>query len=935
MDETAGAFVGRARERAAVTAAVEAACGGAGRMLLVSGEPGVGKTRLAMWAAEAAAAQGMRCGWGRASEDEGSPPYWPFRQALRVAGGTEPLIFGTMPPDLPAESAAQRRFRLFESVADVLRAAAEPAGMLLVLDDMQWADPASLQLLVHLARGIAGSRSVVMATYRDTETVGFPQLQAALAALIREAAVTRLQVGGLSGQEVAEQLAQLTGWAVPDSVAAAVCARSGGNPFFVRELGRVLAESGDGLLPDGIRDAVRGRLGRLTPGCRSLIASAAVLGSELDPSALSAATGRPLRAVLADLDEAAAAGIAGAAGRFAHDLIREAARIDVPTAERLALHQSMADYLAGRADADRHLAQVAHHRLEALPAGDPVAAVDAARGAAAEAMAHLAWEEADSFLRRAIEQARPPAEVRAGLLIARAEALVRGYDITAARQAVLTAADIARARRDAATIAHAVLTMEGVSDVVWDETWRGLCTEALAGLPPGASALRARLLAMLVVADTWRSLADARLRAAEALSMAERTGDRRAIIEALRASQIAHSGPDGASRRLALGDRLLAIAADSSGSADGARLWGHLWRFDALAQLGDVDGAETEAAQVAAVAARLRSPLAHWHALRCRGTIAAARGRFTEALTCGREAEALARRSGHAGSLAPSLGFLAVVHAHLGDFDAIQDPALSVYTNSMATVSMRAIQGRWRLAIGDRAEAERIYRGLPAPADLPPFVLLTSLAGTAELAAEFGDKAVAAQVYDLLVPYADLFVCGGAGAILIEGSARCPLGIAAAATGRLDDAARHLRAAVSINGQAGLPGCTALAKLHLARTLARRTRTGDRDEAAALATSAAATARDLGMVPLQTAADRLLAALSGRGDSVLTRREEQVAAHVAQGLTNRQIAATEHISERTVETHVRHIFTKLGFATRAQLAAWQAAGGGRVRTPGQ
>lgn len=933
MDEAAGPFVGRARERAAVTAAVEAARGGAGRMLLVAGEPGVGKTSLAMWTADVAA--GMHRGWGRASEDEGSPPYWPFRQALDVVGGIEPVIFDTMPSDLPAESAEQRRFRLFESVTDALRAAAEPAGMLLVLDDLQWADPASLQLLVHLARGIANSRLVVMAIYRDTETDGFPQLQAALAALSREVVVTRLRLGGLSGREVAEQLARLTGWAVPDSVAAAICARSRGNPFFVRELGRVLTESGDGVLPDGVRDAVRGRLERLTPGCRSLTASAAVLGSELDASALSAATGRPLSAVLADLDEASAAGIAGPDGRFAHDLIREVARDDVPTAARLALHQAMADHLAERPDADRHVAQIAHHRLEALPAGDPVAAVDAARKAAAEAMAHLAWEEADSFLTRAIDQAGPPAEMRCWLLVARAEALVRAYDITAAREAVLAAAEIARARRDAAMIAHAVLAMEGVSDVVWDETWRGLCTEALAGLPPGDSALRARLLAMVVVADTWRSHADARPRAADALTMAERTGDRRAIIEALRASQIAHSGPDGACHRLALGDRLLAIAAESSGSADGARLWGHLWRFDALAQLGNIDGAETEAAHVAAVAARLSSPLAHWHALRCRGTIAAARGRFADALTCGREAEALARRSGQAGSLAPSLGFLAVVQAHLGNFDVVQDPALSAHYNSTATVSMRAIEGRWRLAIGDRAGAERIYRGLPPPADLPPFVLLTSLAGMAELAAEFGDKAVAARVYDMLIPYADLFVCGGAGAILIEGSARCPLGIAAAATGRLDDAIRHLRAAVSVNDEAGLPGCAALAELHLARTLARRTRSGDRDEAAALATSAAAIARDLGMVPLQTAADRLVAVLAGRGDSTLTRREQQVAAHVAHGLTNRQIAAAEHISERTVETHVRHIFTKLGFVTRAQLAAWQAAGGGRVRIPDQ
>jgi DNA-binding CsgD family transcriptional regulator/tetratricopeptide (TPR) repeat protein len=924
-------MVGRVRERGAVDAAVGAARGGSGGVLLVSGEPGVGKTWLAGWAAGVAAAAGMRRGWGWASEDEGSPPYWPFRQAMRGVDGIGPVVFDVAPLDRRAETVAQERFRLFEAVADVLRAAAEPTGLLLVLDDMQWADPASLGLLVHLARGLADSRLLVVVNYRDTETSGVQPLLNALAALAREATVTRLHLDGLIEPEVAEQLSQVTGWAVPGSVAAAVCARTRGNPFFVRELGCVLAESSDGALPDGVRDAVRGRLARLTPACRALVASAAVLGSQLDPAALAGATGRDLDVVLAALDEASAAGIIGTDRRFAHDLIREAARTDVPTATRLALHHATAEYLGGCADADRRAAEIAHHRLEALPAGDPVAAVGAARRAAAEAMAHLAWEEADGFLRRALDGAGAPPDVRCELLTARAEAQVRGYDIEGSRTSVLAAAEIGRARGDAAAIAYAMLTMEGVSDFLWDETCQGLCREALAGISAGDSALRARLLAMLIVADTWRSLADAKPRAAEALAMAERVGERRAVIEALRASQIAHSGPDGASHRLAFGDRLLVIGADGD---DDARLWGHLWRFDALAQLGAIDSAEAEAGHVDTVAARLRSPLARWHALRCRGTIAAARGRFTDALACGRQAEALARQSGHAGSLGPSLGFLAVVQAHLGDFDSIQDPALSMHAPSTVTTSMRAIQGRWRLAIGDRGEAERIYHSLPPPAAVPPFLLLTTLAAMAELAAEFGDKQVAAQVHELLAPYADLFVCGGTGAILIEGSARCALGIAAAAIGRLDDAIRDLRTAVEVNERAGLPGCAAIAKLQLARALNRR-RPGGQDEAAALATSAGAAAGDLGMVPLRAAADRFLAVLAGRGDGGLSQREAQVAAYVAQGLTNRQIAAAEHISERTVETHIRHIFTKLGFATRAQLAAWQATGGARVRTPDQ
>ena len=191
--------------------------------------------------------------------------------------------------------------------------------------------------------------------------------------------------------------------------------------------------------------------------------------------------------------------------RFAHDLIRAAARADVPTAARLALHHAMAEHLASRADADRRAAEIAHHRLEALPAGDPVAAVDAARRASAEAMAHLAWEESDRLLCRALDGAGAPPDVRSELLIARAEAQLRGYDIEGSRTSVLAAAGIGRAaatpRRSRTRCSpwKAPPTSCG--------RHRGeLCEQALAGIPAGDSAVRARLLAMLVAADTWRSL---------------------------------------------------------------------------------------------------------------------------------------------------------------------------------------------------------------------------------------------------------------------------------------------------------------------------------------------------------------------------------------------------------------------------------------------
>lgn len=909
--------------------------------MLVAGEPGVGKTRLAEETAGRARDLGMTCAWGRATDEAGSPPYWPFRQVLQALSGStgpragEPEAAGPRLDNPLPDSAAAERFRLFETVTDGLRAAAAPAGLLVVLDDIQWADLASVQLLVHLAMGVATSRLVVLATYRHTETEGQEPLRTALAELGRESLVSRLRLEGLTEAEVQAQLSGMTGWTVPDSVAAAVAARTHGNPFFVSELGRLLAStpeapSGNGELPDGIRDAVRARLGRLSPACRSAVSAAAVLGSDVDAAALAAATGRELDEVLAALDEATAAGVltGSEVRRFAHDLIREAARLDVPTAERLALHRRMAEYLSALGDAHQRVAEVAFHRLESLPAGDAALAVSWAERAAGRAMAQLAWEEAESLYRRAVAAgsggASTPAH-RSRLLLARAKAQVRAYDMDGARRSLLDAAEIARAAGDFETIAHAALIMEGASDVVWDTTNRALCEEALAGIPDGDSALRARLLAQLVAADLWRSPDDAEARSAEALLMAERIGDLQAVVAALRARQLARSGPDGARDRQALGDRLLAVGRD--GSDNDAVLWGRLWRFDALAQLGQIDQAEAETSVINVLAERMRSPLVRWHAVRCQAAIALARGRFADARALGRQTESLALRAAHPGALVPSQGFLVNVAIQTGDTDAVRSQMLD--PEAAGVVMASGFDALWRLAIGQRDEARRIYTAMAAISSVPRFMLLSVLATLAELADEFDDRETAAEVYRRMSPYADLFACGGAGVIAVNGSARLGLGIAAGTIGKLDDAVRHLRTAKLVNEGAGMPAFAAHATYQLARVLARRRRPGDAEEAASLVISAVAVADRLGMVPLRRRAQELAESLAGQSVAPLTRREQQIAELVSQGLTNRQIAATTFISERTAESHVQHILGKLGFTSRAQIATWVATADGR------
>jgi predicted ATPase len=219
---TARPFVGRARELAIAADCLAKLMAGRGGVLLVAGEPGIGKTSLAEQASGKAADLGVPVAWGRCPEDDGAPPLWPWRQILSVclsrpAAGE----LGAGLPDLgylvPGMARRGRdaaapppdgsdRFRLFESVTAVVAAAAEPGGLVVVLDDLHWADPLSARLLAHVGRGLAASRVLAVVTYRDHAMSSNADLSGAIAALVRESGTVQLRLGGLAEAEVADQL---------------------------------------------------------------------------------------------------------------------------------------------------------------------------------------------------------------------------------------------------------------------------------------------------------------------------------------------------------------------------------------------------------------------------------------------------------------------------------------------------------------------------------------------------------------------------------------------------------------------------------------------------------------------------------------------------------------------------------------------------------
>ncbi|MGW4773427.1 ATP-binding protein [Nocardia sp. NPDC004278] len=916
-----GDFVGRVHEFEVLAARLDQADAGRGQLVLLTGEPGIGKTRLAQEITTRAGAAGVPVAWGRASDDEGSPPYWIFRQAARALGDTLPtgLTHGSTDSD-----SATARFEAFEIFAQRLREIAEPRGLLVVLDDLQWADAASLALLVHVARGMAGSRFMLVATYRDTEIGGRAALAAALAALAHEAGQTRIRLVGLPASDVRRQLELVIGHDVSADVAAAVSRRTGGNPFFVNEMAP-LVDGGAEMLPDGALDTVRARLARLSAPCRELLSIAASLGDEPDPPSLAAVTGHPVEVVLTALDEAELAGLLtrGVGWRFRHDLIREGARVSLSTAARAVAHARLAAWLTERSDAGERAGEIAHHWLTALPVGEPRRAVEWAERAGDRALASLAWEQAADFYRRALEVDAPLTPVdRARLLLRHGTALIRNGDIRTAAAVLARSSEVARAASDPYALGAVALAMEGLSDP-WGGTFTGarLAGEALARLPAEDSSLRVRLLALQAGEAGFTRGADSDSISAEALAMARRLGDAEVLRSALRARQMARSGPDGVHERLDVAEHMLVLG--EAEHDDDTALWGRLWRYDALMMLGRLDEAEAELTPMGWLVERLQRPIARWHFLRCAGAIAISRGRFDEAVMAAGEALRLIEGRTHDSLAGTSIIVLMTVDGLTGRGDLVSAEQFEVIERNAPEFVTPSCGVYWAQR-GDLERARRLYRRTPDIGVLPPPALLPTLATIAELAALFDDADAATHVASQLRPHANLFVTGGAGTLANAGSARTYLGIAAAAGGRLDEAVRELRQGIAANDAGGTPPYAALARFELARVLARRRRPGDLDEAGALCTNIAATAGKLGMAPLRSRAGELAATLRGDRPSGLTRREAEVAAHVAQGLTNKQIAALMHISERTAESHVQHILTKLGLTNRTQVAAWAA-----------
>ncbi len=443
------AFAGRAAELELVHAAWKEAIEQRCRVVLISGEPGVGKTRLVTEFVRTAHHDGGLVLWGRCDE-ELDVPYQPFAEALRLFVGSisddrlsddlGPFAaeLSVLVPELskripgltivPVGDADAERHRLFEAVADAFAAIARTDPVALVLDDIHWADKPSLLLLRYLLRRSEPIGLLVLGTYRDTDLDRSHPLADVLADLRRETGVERVDLGGLDLAEIYSFMELAAGHDLDEpalELARAVHRETEGNPFFLSEMIRHLAESGyivqrDGRwvsdyrlgdvgIPEGIREVVGRRLSALSPSANAALSIAAVIGPEFDLAVIESADGPAGDELFDALDEAARASVirevAGSYGRYAfsHALVRSTLYEELSTNRRVRLHWKVGSALAGRyGDHPEHVDQLAHHFAEGALAGDPLVAVDYCVRAARRAVADLAFEAATRSYDRAL-----------------------------------------------------------------------------------------------------------------------------------------------------------------------------------------------------------------------------------------------------------------------------------------------------------------------------------------------------------------------------------------------------------------------------------------------------------------------------------------------------------------------------------------------------
>lgn len=896
-------FAGRAAELDLVDDERRTVEDGTFRVLLVSGEPGIGKTRLAAEAARLAHARDWTVLYGRC--DEGvRTPFQPFVDTLeyfvsctaddalagrlgRHAGELSRLLPSLseriIDLDAPLQSDPEtERYQLFRAVADWLRSSARRRPTMLILDDLQWAAQPTLLLLRHLVRTRDLDGLFLLATYRDTKPERSETLDEVLGDLSLVRGVDRCRLAGLDEGAVYELLvheAGMPGNEATEELAGLIHAETDGNPFFVHELIRYLAELGtfaqiherpdvSGAVPPSVRDVVVQRLARLPSEVEDLLTAAAVIGRHFDVALLSLVSDTDEDDTLYLLDIAFDARLVHETGfdeyRFAHALVQSALYRPLTETRRVRLHRRVGEALERLTDERREqrLPELAHHFLEAAPAGVAAKATRYAMQASDAALGSLAFEDAANLCRRAqvtLDIARASGEnldptCECDLMLRLGRAVLRAGQ-AGARATLLRAFGMARELDDPARMAEATLAINrGFFSRVGrtDHDLVAALEYAIAAQPPADDDVLARLLAALASELVWSDDGERRYQLSDdALAMARRIGDKHTIANVLLLRSMTIASPDTLAQRVAECDELLSIAEALHDPALEFQAAFH--RSGTAMEAGNVEAASAMVELAGRLARELNQPSLLFHTSMMRTSRRILEGALDDAEQGASTTLELGQRANQGRE---AVIFFSELSLEIRRWQGRLREMLPEFADlaGVAGIDFSYPLVRYLYDAGEEERAIALYHEIMDRQPLPvrrDLLAGATLCNLAYLAARAGDAVHAPQIYDALAPLAGSF----ANTTVAKPVTEHFLGLLAASRHHDAIAEGHFAVAVAVEEKSGAPLLVAETQLEWARLLAASG--GDPDRLAELIGAVDDAATAYSSVFLRRAAEEL------------------------------------------------------------------------------
>ena len=966
-------FIGRQPELAVLTAALDEALAGRGQMVMLAGEPGIGKTRLAQELASLAAAKGsiVLRGWCR--QQRGAPPYWPWLQGIRAyikSTGADQLRedmetgaaeISEILPELssklgglekpPALNQDQARFRLFFSIATFLKNISRRKPLVIVLDDLHWADESSLLLLEFLGQEIADSSLIVVGTFRDVEVTASHPLTQTLGSLVREPSFQRIQLEGFTRQEVGEFVESRSGITVVGAAIGSLHQRTGGNPLFIGEVVSAVghneireSENWVASIPEALRGAISRNINLLSSASQQILRNASVIGLDIDLALLKAVTSEITdREFFGGLDEVLGRRIIEslsdehAGYRFGHALVQQAVYEEIPPMQRAQVHAVVAKALEDlhQHNLVGHAAELAYHFSEAEALLGTEKIVRYSLMAGESALEAYGYEDAVAHYRRGLAtrdiptsgtESAPDEEAAALLFgLARAQGAI-GVD--AQLEGAFGA--LSRAFEYYEVNGHRALAVAAASFPLAPPTGRvrgveDLLTRAIS-LVPADSHEAGRLLSRYggILGLAKADYEGAQKALGEATVIARRENDVPLEIQTLAYSADVSGNHLRWQESAEHGLRAIGLATGNENSY--SEVLPRWWTMVSLLHLGNLEGARVHAPVLRELTDKRSTPrFLSWLSAVPIAFLSCVEGHWE----AGRE------YTDRGLAISPStpqlVGIRTLLEYETGKFDQgddyldrLLDAQRLTSTNhfttgrtSMAIAAVARITGHSRHIEVAESTAESI---LLAPYVTPTLTMYARVA-LAMLAVQRGDATAAEKYYFLLQDQRGTM-------IWTVTTVDRLLGRLFQTMRNYDQSLEHFEEARVFSSTAGYKPELAWTLYDYADALLEHNGAGEHDKALSLLDESLAISSELGMGPL---VERVIALQEraetkpGRGRAYpdgLTHREVEVLRLISGGKTDREIGEELFISVNTVGNHVRNILNKTNSANRAEAASY-------------